>query len=472
MKDTEEENPQLRQKVSNHRHKSINFATGVLIQKWCRHQYLKALIPAIMVVWYYGGAFLATRYEKHATEFVHDELSSHNCTIVDRSSSPGDFLLDCRSINLHNQYIEVSHSTYYEVTVNCTVPDAHFYYPKDYWGINDFSFFYQIIVNFFLPLIFTYFIYETLYLSLYDCVILVPDYDHNAQRPIIRYADGVFRVSWFILRDFYHQCCVLPSALPKLKGRQLPGIRVGYLTSVFINIFAFLAFMSAGSALFTRRNSFRCMDQPESGLDQSEKTFIALSTLCLLAALIACIRYYYKLFFLIKDIELLATEYSEEFVLRRYSGIRNLFDLIPLLIFPLLGNIFYYFFWVFPNFVVFVLVRCVEVIYFSLGRSGSSATEGSRKYKTVEAVGDEEGNSWKEITISLKEDIAMERGEEGAGDDTAEWRGSKSLCPSVHDYFSRYVFDLDHRWWCSWFIREVEVSDCVSGKELTADRDL
>ena len=414
----------------NRRNKPVNFATGVLIQKWCRHQYLKALIPTLIVLWYFGLAFLAIRYERHSVSYIDNQLPKYNCTKISEEYQPFQIVEDCTVIDRYTQYLTATPSgKFYKVTVNCTIPGADFYYPKADWGINDFTFYYEIIVNFLIPLLYTYFIYETLFLSLYDCLVLTPAFDYQTNKAFLRYSKGIFRVSWFCFRDLYNKC--FPSH-QVLHGRKQPGIRVGYFSCLWINVVAGLTAMTILSFGVSPTSLYRCLHQDQYVLDESEIVILIMAALFFSAVLIPTIRYYYRLLFFIKDVELLATEYSDEFLIRRHGGIRNLLDLIPLLMFPLWSNFFYYPLWLLPNVCFYLLYRVIEGI-------------------------------WRIIS---QQSIVIHVNEEGR---KAEKSSHEVLSPWLENYFAKYVFDLDHRWWCTWFIREVEDSDCISLSELDVD---
>lgn len=114
--------------------KPISFATGVLIQTWCRHQYLKGLLPTLMVVWYLGVTFLAIQYEHDSALFLREEAQNHNCTEVSRERLYF-YPLDCDSVHHSEQYYSLDDDlSFWRITFNCTVPGAQFYYNEDYWG--------------------------------------------------------------------------------------------------------------------------------------------------------------------------------------------------------------------------------------------------------------------------------------------------------------------------------------------------
>jgi hypothetical protein len=454
------------QLLGNHRAKSINFATGVLIQKWCRHQYIKALLPTLMIIWYFGLAILTLDYEKQAVNHLLDEYDSHNCSVIKEVPRALSEVHECSFLDNSRQYIELSYrKDYSEVTVNCTIPGANFYYEKGFWGVSQDGMAYEVIVNFLLPIIFTYFVYETLFLSLYDCLILIPGIDEETQKPVIRYTKGIFRVSWFILRDLSEKCFPTSSSMTILPGRKQPGIRVGYLACICINIFTLLTITTLATFGSDQSNVYRCTKQPINILDESKRAFFGL--LCFYLALMAVptARYYHQLFFRIRDIELLATEYSYEFLLRRHSGIRNIFDIFPLLLFPLTANIFYYLLWVLPNALLYWVLRgcetCLGLCSRDQGRGYERITTGENNHNDTSGLEEEDG--WKRM---VDPSPGPDRVRENEVDSAAP---RLRHCPGLDRYFEKFVFDLDHRWWCSWFVREVDRSDCVGWRVLVSD---
>eukprot|EP01040_Poterioochromonas_malhamensis_P009910 gene9910-10767_t len=303
--------------------KSINFNAGMLIQTWCRHQYLKGLVPSLMVVWYFSLLFLGIEYQRDTSHFIRQQILDYNCTEISRESLPF-YPADCSALDRGNQYYSLDNSDKtFEVSLYCALPGATFFYDEGYWGISRHSQVVHIIVNFLLPLAFTYFIYETCVLALHDCLVIVPSLDYATGQPILRYTDGPYRVSWFILRDI---CCQEnhdgEAEKEEVSARRWPGIRVGYMTSLLILV------------------------------------------LYLTAVLYPTLRYYHLLLYHIRDLEVLAvSQYSEEFTIRRLSGRRQPLDLLPALVTPLLPNIVYYSLWLLPMTIVYIAVR---VLFLSL----------------------------------------------------------------------------------------------------------
>eukprot|EP01040_Poterioochromonas_malhamensis_P010099 gene10099-10978_t len=436
--------------------KPINFATGVLIQTWCRHQYLKGLLPTLMVIWYLGFIFLAIQYEYDSASSLREETQNHNCTEVSRERLYF-YPLDCDSVHRSHQYYLLDNSaSIWRLSFNCTVPDAYFYYNDNYWGLQRYNIVVEIIVNFLLPLIFTYFVYEACYLALYDCLVIIPGLDETTNEPILRYADGPYRVSWFVLRDLYYRCIVGTSAREadqkhetttlqqeideegeetsllsqensrKAKSiyrtpyeimtspRKWPGIRLGYMASLCINLFVVLSGTTASSFLATNGNVYRCTDESDYIIGRATTATSVILSLYLAAVLIPSLRYYYRLFFCIKDVEVLASsKYSNEFTIRRHGGIRNLFDLIPALCMPLLPNVAYYLLWVIPMSFVY---GTVKIFYCIVSLCG--------------------------VKIDKK---AFER------------------------FYRLHVFNLNDRWWCSWFIRPIQEDELEGWAPLVPD---
>eukprot|EP01040_Poterioochromonas_malhamensis_P010100 gene10100-10979_t len=436
--------------------KPINFATGVLIQTWCRHQYLKGLLPTLMVIWYLGVTFLAIQYEHDSALFLREETQKHNCTEILKERLYF-YPLDCSSVHRSKQYYSLDDDlSLWRLSFNCTVPNAHFYYNEDYWGVQRYNAIVGIIANFLLPLIFTYFVYEACYLALYDCLVIIPGLDETTNEPILRYADGPYRVSWFVLRDLYYRCIVgtrsgkaeqqqemtsfqlgideegeemgllsqensRKKSLMKrntyemmLIPRKWPGIRLGYMASLCINLFVVLTATTASSFLATNGNVCRCTDESDYSINRATAGTFAVLSLYLAAVLIPSLKYYYRLFLCIKDIEVLASsKYSNEFTIRRHGGIRNLFDLIPALCMPLLPNVAYYLLWVIPMSLVYVVMKMFLYLISHYG-----------------------------MNIDKK---------------------------PFESFYRLHVFNLNDRWWCSWLIRSIHEDELEGWAPLVPD---
>jgi hypothetical protein len=341
--------------------KLINYGAGVLIQKWCRHQYTKGLFPTLLAVWYWGLSYIGVDYQRKASNYILNQVNLYNCTtIVSEEVS----LVSCGHLNVENQYyFHDDNGKYYKRTVSCTLEGASFFYPRDFFDVYNDNYYLQLFINFILPLVFTYLVYETLYLALYDCLVIIPglktDPETNKVFPVLQYAAKPYRVSWFVVRKWYKRCTSARNNddLLSTPPEKLPGIRVGRYTSFAINTFTILIFISIisfiGDDLFTGSQKYQCMEQSGEAFHSLRKVIITLLFLYLFLAGIPTYFYYYKLFFQLKDIELLAYQYSREFYTRRISGIRNLLDLIPLLLFPVSINLLYYPFIWFPHFLVY-----------------------------------------------------------------------------------------------------------------------
>ena len=201
--------------------------------------------------------------------------------------------------------------------------------------------------------------------------------------------------------------------------KKWPGIRMGYMSAICINWFIVLTGTTISSFLATNSNEFRCTEESDVVVDQASKTCAAVLALYLALVLVPAVKYYIRLFFYIKDIEILATShYSEEFTMRRHAGIRNILDLIPALFMPLLPNVPYYILWVLPMGLIYVAVKAVSV--FMTMTCGSS--EAMMKYEK-----------------------------------------------RFDRFYARNVFALNDRWWCSWMIRNVHEDELVGWAPLVKD---
>jgi hypothetical protein len=427
----------------------IDYSTGVLIQIWCRHQYLKGLLPSLMVFWFFGFYFLAANYEQDASSFYQNELKDNGCYLV--SKEPLPFPKECHLLNHATEYNHLDNrGNAFLMTVICSAGDAvNLYYDTDYWGLTDNSYAFTILVNFLLPVIFTYFIYETIILALYDCLVIIPSLDSTSQKPVIQYVDHPYRVSCFILRDVYRSFTAGPVSLVQNDDCSIPlvpspsaavnhsqpnsslhpGIRMSSISSLFINCFLFMIFFTIWNFGISSTNVYHCTDQSEYTTSSAKYSIESLLVIYLFLALIPTFQYYYCLFFFMKDIEILAcSSYSEEFYQRRHNGIRNLFDLFPVLFFPLLANVFYYPFYLIPHYLCFNVFRGI----------------GWLLRKIVKSADEEKRNSGQNDGWFLR----------------------------MNDYYEKNeIFNLENRWYCSWFIREIDESEVVGGKELRKDDD-
>lgn len=404
--------------------KSINFNAGMLIQTWCRHQYLKGLVPSLMVVWYFSLLFLGIEYQRDTSHFIRQQILDYNCTEISRESLPF-YPADCSALDRGNQYYSLDNSDKtFEVSLYCALPGATFFYDEGYWGISRHSQVVHIIVNFLLPLAFTYFIYETCVLALHDCLVIVPSLDYATGQPILRYTDGPYRVSWFILRDI---CCQEnhdgEAEKEEVSARRWPGIRVGYMTSLCVNWFFFLTLVTVITFFATNDNVLHCLDEADVTLDRAATVCVVILVLYLTAVLYPTLRYYHLLLYHIRDLEVLAvSQYSEEFTIRRLSGRRQPLDLLPALVTPLLPNIVYYSLWLLPMTIVYIAVR---VLFLSL--------------------------SLIPLTVAVT------------------WLTERQR--TVESFYREHVFDLDRRWWCAWFIRPVHADDVIANAPLIKDMD-
>jgi hypothetical protein len=437
--------------------KPIDYSTGVLIQIWCRHQYLKGLLPSLMIFWFFGFYFLATNYEEDASSFFQNALKDHGCYLLSKESLL--YPKECHLLEHSKEYNHLDNrGNAFLMTVSCSDSNdgegVNLYYDTDNWGLTDNSYAFTIIVNFLFPIIVTYFIYETIILALYDCLVIVPCLDAVTEKPVVQYVDYPYRVSWFILRDIYHSFAsngLTSHALPSSKNDDSsvpllsppssqstegvspsdhPGIRMSSISSLFINCFLFMILFTIWNFGISSTNVYHCTDQSEYTTSSAKYSIEALLAVYLFLTLIPTFRYYYRLFFLIKDIEILAcSSYSEEFYRRRHQGIRNLFDLFPVLFFPLLANVFYYPFYLVPHYLCSLIFQAVAWL---------------RSNVTVTVVEEEKRNA----------------------------QHSEGFLRRMNNYYEKNVmFNLQNRWYCSWFIRQIEVSELIGGKQLRKDGD-
>lgn len=332
--------------MDKHSATQIHFGAGVLIQKWCRHQYIKGLVPTILALWAWTLSYVQMYYQEETIDYIRDQLSQYNCTTV---SATKVNIEDegCASIDTSSQYyFSDPNGDLYLRTVSCTLSGVDLYYPNDFFDVYRDNYYLQLVLNFLVPLFFTYFIYEFFILALHDCLVIVPGLHKESQRPILQYATSPYRMGWFGLRSVWRRLHGEENKVLVL-GVEKPGIRIGRNTSIATNfvtysILSTIVTLTSDGKAYSDNRITRCVDVPDSSLDEGHISLYAVLALYLIIALTPTTYYYYQLFFYFKDLELLAYRYSREFMARRYRRIRNPFDLIAMLLFPLPLNVVYY----------------------------------------------------------------------------------------------------------------------------------
>jgi hypothetical protein len=396
-------------------HHRIHYGAGSLIRTWCRHQYIKGLFPTFLAIWYWILAYISLDYQIKSSQYISDQLGEYNCLQTNQ--------VDANSISCSNllspssQYYYYDGSRYHVTTVSCAIPGVDLYYPNTYYDVYSSNYYIQLIINFIFPLLATYFFYEMMVLALRDCLVIVPGLDKENQ-PILQYAKKPYRVSWFICHRIvacsshvvssvsaFSSSSTSSSSLPinntssseqdedevltsplveKHNDREvlflsepepenphdLPGIRIGRITSIAINIFVSLLLTTFWTVISVENNTlggsqYRCTKQPASSTNSERMTLNTLLIIYLILAMIPTCYYYIRLFFYIKDIELLAYQYSHEFVNRRYLSLRSIFDIIPLFFFPFWLDIAFWFAVYVPTLLIYYV--CQGISYFCCG---------------------------------------------------------------------------------------------------------
>lgn len=385
---------------------SLSFMASVLIQKWCRHQYLKGLFPTIVAFWYWSLFYLNFDYEVKASDYINNQLSEYNCTTFSSVELSSDSDFSCYNLNSDNQYYSSTDTGISLVTVNCTESGADLYYPNDYYEAYGNDFYVQLVINFILPVILTYFIYETAYLALRDCLIITPGVNEEG-KPILHFVKRPLRVSFFFLRKCFGEneeeealcekrndkegepkgsneianadlqrredvmkipftkypetdpesTAEINSSLSPKTSVNLPGIRVGRIYAFAINLFSALSIATVVTFSESDGSVTRCIERSNADLMGGRLLIYSLLGIYLLVAVIPSVWYYYYLFFHLQDIELLAHSYHKEFQKRRVRKMRSFLDIIPALFFPTPIFAAYWSMWLLPNYAIYYLLK-------------------------------------------------------------------------------------------------------------------
>jgi hypothetical protein len=355
----------------------IHYGAGNLIRIWCRHQYIKGLFPTFIALWYWILAYISLDYQIKSSHYISEQLNEYSCSQTSQTDISGS--ISCSNLDSStSQYYYYDGNKYQQTTVSCSIPGVDLYYPNTYYDVYSSNYYIQLIVNFIFPFLATYFFYETMTLALRDCLVIVPGLNSENQ-PILQYARKPYRVSWFVCHRISRcfsclsfsasssssmSAYLLPAATstavddntshndqeillsePTIEDpHKQPGIRIGRVTSIAINIFLSLLFSTmwafvSGETSALGGNQFRCTKQAASATNYQRSTLDALLIIYLLLAMIPTSCYYIRLFFYVQDIELLAYQYSHE----RYQPLRSVLDISLLFFFPLWLDIAFFF---------------------------------------------------------------------------------------------------------------------------------
>jgi hypothetical protein len=298
--------------------KKWSVLSGDLVKIWIRHQYIKPLIVFIIVGWYFSCVFLTFNYQQHTTNLIQEEYSSHNCTTIKSEwLETGKFShRTCHQLSDNQYYHQQDYFNLYLETVSCSKEGYNFYTETSLSDKIAKNVYIQFLVKFFGPLVFSYYIYEVLYLAMYDCLIIEPALTQDGT--IIRTVDNIVRVGFFFLRTSKSNGADEGELTEERKlelEEHKPGIRLGQTTYRVITGLIGMGWTTI-IVIFQNRQIQQCTQM----LDRKRDIILSITTCVFLTlSLILASGLYYRRLMQMDSLLDVATKYSYHFKQQSYK---------------------------------------------------------------------------------------------------------------------------------------------------------